>query len=77
MAIVTTKKISSTKIETTEGIVLFYITDYYKNNKFWKTIFSKEDARIYNQGPMYFAYKTEKHYNNAIKRAKKTYQLIK
>ena len=71
----TIKRISSTKIETSEGIIFFYIYNIYNNNKLWKTAYNKEDNRIYNN--TFFVYETEKGYNNAIKRAKKLHQQLK
>ena len=68
----TTKRIESTRVETSEGVVFFTIWEEYRDGKLWRTFYSAEDSRErYIRTAMVRYYKTEKGYRAAIKRYSK------
>lgn len=68
----TKKTLSSTAVETSEGVIFFSITNIYNDGKLWKVTFNREDNRrgVYI-GNINYSYSSQKGYTNAIKRANK------
>ena len=68
----TKKTLSSTRIETSEGVIFFSITNIYNDGKLWEVRFHREDNRRgVSIGNIDYSYSSQKSYTNAIKRANK------
>ena len=66
------EQIEWTRVETSEGVIFFSITNIYNDGKLWKVTFNREDNRrgVYI-GNINYSYSNRQSYTNAIKRANK------
>ena len=68
----TKKTLSSTRVETSEGVIFFSITNIYNDGKLWEVRFHREDNRRgVSIGNIDYSYSNRQSYTNAIKRANK------